>query len=332
MNGKQLRRSLLPALILLVMCSMLLLTACEKEKMQVQEPNPEKGVYYIYYKNTEGTELIASTYETETKSGDRETLVKELLTALQSQKMDDPSVLPAVPSNLQVDSFDISLLPYLTVNFTKSYSEQNSADEILCRAALVMTLTQIPQVQYIEIQVAGQPLMDRAQNSVGKLSAEKFMTTINGNMFSRQKNTLLLYFASEDGNELVEVERTVLNDSSMAMEKLVVKLLIEGPPDNGTRAVLPDTVSILDISIRSGTCYVNFDSSFLTETMDLSPEIVIYSIVNSLTELNDINQVQFMVNGSSNVNFMDSISLAEPFTKNLNYLFVQEEETEKGDY
>lgn len=331
MNKMQVKISKLPALILLVIFSILLLTACEKEKVQIQEPNPEKGIYNIYYKNADGTELIASAYETETNSEDREALVKELLTALQSQKMDDPSVLPAVPSSLQVDNYDFSLLPYLTVNFTKSYSEQSSADEILCRAALVMTLTQIPQVQYIEIQVAGQPLMDSAQNPVGRLSAEKFMTTINGNMFSRQKNTLLLYFASKDGSELVEVERTVLNDSSMAMEKLVMKLLIEGPPDDDTRAVLPDTISILDISVRSGTCYVNFDSSFLTDTMELSPEIIIYSIVNSLTELNDVNQVQFMVNGSSNVNFIDSISLAEPFTKNLNYLFVQEEETEKGD-
>lgn len=329
MNRKRLINWRVPVLVLMAVLSLLLLSACEKEKAQVPKPDPERGIYNIYYKNAEGTELTASSYETETNSNDREALVKELLTALQSQKMDDPSVLPAVPSSLVADSFDVSLLPYLTVNFTKSYLEQNSVDEILCRAALVMTLTQIPQVQYIEIQVAGQPLLDSANNPVGKLSAEKFLADINGNMFSRQKNTLLLYFASQDGDELVEVERTVLNDSSMAMEKLVMKLLIEGPQNDETRAVMPDTVSVLDISIRSGTCYVNLDSTFLTDTMDLSPEIIIYSIVNSLSELNDVNQVQIMVNGSSEIKFMDSVSLAEPFTKDLNYLFVQEEEEEE---
>lgn len=329
MNRKQLmiRRTLI--LGVLVVLGMMLLSACEKKTQQIPQPDPDKGIYNIYYKNAEGTELTASLYETDTNSNDRDVLVKELITALQSQKMDDPNVLPAVPSSLVVDSFDISLLPYLTVNFTKSYSEQNSTDEILCRAALVMTLSQIPQVQYIEIQVAGQPLMDSARNPVGKLSVDKFMADMNGNMFSRQKNTLLLYFASKDGDELVEVERTVLNDSSIAMEKLVMKLLIEGPQNDETRAVIPDTVSVLDISIRSGTCYVNLDSNFLTDTMDLPPEIIIYSIVNSLSELTDVNQVQIMVNGSSDVKFMDSISLAEPFTKDLNYLFVQEKPEEE---
>lgn len=324
MNRKQLmiRRTLI--LGVLVVLGLLMLSACEKKTQQIPQPDPDKGIYNIYYKNAEGTELTASLYETDTNSNDRAALVNELITALQSQKMDDPNVLPAVPSSLVVDSFDISLLPYLTVDFTKSYSEQNSTDEILCRAALVMTLAQIPQVQYIEIQVAGQPLMDSAHNPVGKLSADKFLADMNGNMFSRQKNTLLLYFASKDGDELVEVERTVLNDSSIAMEKLVMKLLIEGPQNDETRAVIPDTVSVLDISIRSGTCYVNLDSNFLTDTMDLPPEIIIYSIVNSLSELTDVNQVQIMVNGSSDVKFMDSISLAEPFTKDLNYLFVQE--------
>lgn len=299
------------------------LTACGQKKTTVSDPNPEKGIYNIYYKNAEGTELIPSQMQAESSSDDQNALFEELMHALQSQKKDDPSVIPAVSSDLILSDYDLKMSPFLTLDFTSSYSEQSSADEILCRAALVMTLTQIPDIHYLEILVDGQPYMDSTKKSVGKLSGDKFITDTNGNLFSRQKNTLLLYFASTDGKALVESERTVLNDSSMAMEKLVMKLLIEGPSDSSARAVLPDTVSILDISIRSGTCYVNFDSSFLTDTMDLKPEIIIYSIVNSLSELNEISQVQIMVNGSSNVKFMDQISLEEPFTKNLNYLFEQ---------
>ncbi|MDO5409241.1 MAG: GerMN domain-containing protein [Lachnospiraceae bacterium] len=321
------RKRLIRMMILLVsVLAVCLLSSCSKKQEQTEKPDPEKGIYNIYYKDAEETKLTSVEYRTKTKS--KEELVKGLIKKLQSQEKDDPSVLPAVASDLEVVSYDLSLLPFLTVNFTKSYSEQKGADEILCRAALVMTLTQIPGVKYVEIQVEGQPLLDSAQKPVGKLSADRFLTDMNGNMFSRQKNKLLLYFASKDGKELVEVERTVLNDSSMALEKLVMKLLLEGPPDSAARAVLPDTVSILDISIRSGTCYVNFDSGFLTDTMDLEPEIIIYSIVDSLAELPDVSQVQIMVNGISDVKFKDSISLAEPFVKDLSYLFVQEEETE----
>lgn len=316
---------------LFVVLAALFLSACQKKADTKQEADPEKGIYNIYYKNAKGTELLSSIVELEDDIDDKEAIVDALLKELQSQKQDDPSMIPAVSSNLEVISCDSSLLPFLTIDFTKTYSEQSSEDEILCRAALVLTLTQIPEIEYIDIHVEGQPLLDSSQKPVGKLSADKFMSDTNGNMYSRQKNTLILYFASKDGKALEEVERTVLNDSSMAMEKLVMQLLIEGPPDDSTRAVLPDTVSLLDISIRSGTCYVNFDSSFLNETMDLDPEIIVYAIVNSLSELSDVSQVQIMVNGSSDVKFKDSLSLAKPFTKDLNYLFVQEEETEGGN-
>lgn len=324
MNRKQLVKLMI---LVLAVAGVFMFSACQKKEDQIAKSDPENGIYTIYYKNAEGTELVSDVYETDTESGKKDTLVKELIKVLQSQKEDDPSVLPAVSANLEVINYNTSLMPYLTIDFAKSYSSQSNLDEILCRSALVMTLTQIEGVQYIEIQVEGQPLLDSTQKPVGKLSADKIMTDINGNMFSRQKSTLILYFASQDGKELVEVERTVLNDSTMAMEKLVMNLLLEGPADSDTRAVIPDTVSILDISIRSGTCYVNFDSAFLTDTMDLPPEIIIYSIVNSLSELTDVSQVQIMVNGSSDVKFKESFSLSEPLVKDLNYLFVQEEES-----
>lgn len=326
MNGKR----VIKAVLFFMVLAALLLSACQKETETEQEPDPKKGIYNIYYKDAKGTELLTSTVELGNDVKERASVVNELIKALQSQKKDDPNIVPAVSSNLEVISCDSSLLPFLTINFTKSYSEQSSEDEILCRAALVLTLTQIPEIEYIDIHVEGQPLLDSSGKPVGKLSADKFMSDTNGNMYSRQKNTLILYFASKDGKALEEVERTVLNDSSMAMEKLVMQLLIEGPPDDNTRAVLPDTVSVLDISIRSGTCYVNFDSGFLNETMDLNPEIIIYAIVNSLSELSDVSQVQIMVNGSSDVKFKDTLSLAKPFSKDLNYLFVQEKETEGG--
>ena len=324
------RKRAIAAGLFLAFFTMLLLSACDKETRKEPEPNPEKGIYQVYYKDVKGTELLASTVNLEDDAKDRQSVVDALIQALQSQKKDDPSMVPAVSAGLEVISCDSSLLPFLTINFTKSYSEQSSGDEILCRAALVLTLTQIPEIEYIDIQVEGQPLLDSSGKPVGKLSADKFMSDTNGNMFSRQKNTLILYFASTDGEALEEVERTVLNDSSMAMEKLVMQLLIEGPPDGSTKAVLPDTVSVLDISIRSGICYVNFDSNFLNDTMDLDPKIIIYAIVNSLSELSDVSQVQIMVNGSSDVKFKDTLSLAKPFTKDLNYLFVQEKETEGG--
>lgn len=296
------------------------------------ESEPGKNSYTIYYKNTQGTELTGMTYEAYSVEN-TETLVWELLSMLQQQKADDPSILPAVPPDLEIYSINCDNSPFLALDVSGEYQKQGHADEILCRAALVMTLTQIEGVDYVEILMNGQPITDSNKKTIGKMSANQFMTDLNGDIFSRQKNTVLLYFISPDGKSLKEVERTVLNDASLSMEKMVMTLLMAGPMNKSALAPIPKGVSLQDITIKSGTCYVNFDSTFLNNTQDFDPNLIIYAIVNTLSELPDVNMVQISVNGSSDVKFKDLISLSEPFVKNMSYVYTEEtmEESESDD-
>lgn len=58
--------------------------------------------------------------------------------------------------------------------------------------------------------------------------------------------------------------------------------------------------------------------SFLTDALSIDGNLIVYSIVNSLTELPDVQRVQIMVDGDSNIVFRD-ISLSSPLERNLNY-------------
>lgn len=60
-----------------------------------------------------------------------------------------------------------------------------------------------------------------------------------------------------------------------------------------------------------------FWRQFLTEQSTVSNKLVIYSIVNSLLELDNIHKVQISVEGDSALKYHDDISLAEPFIRNL---------------
>ena len=317
------RKHFVPIIMLvLAAAAILLVFRFTSDHETAVSADPKNGLYLIYYRNTDGIGLTATEYKTETPSEDKESIAWELLNMLKKQKEDDPNVLPALMSEIEVKEMNVKLSPYLTLNLTEEYEKMSIQEEILSRAALVLTLTQIPGIKYVDILVEGKPLTDHTDKPVGKMSADKFMFTINGNMYTRQKSTLLLYFADEKGKNLVETEQTVLYDNTMAMEKLIMKLLIEGPSDTHSRAVIPEAVSVLDISTKAGTCFVNFDKSFLTNTMDLPPELILFSIVNSLSELTEVSQVQIMVEGSSVVKFMDKISLKKPFAKDLNYLKI----------
>lgn len=64
---------------------------------------------------------------------------------------------------------------------------------------------------------------------------------------------------------------------------------------------------------------MNFDASFLNNSLDVKEYIPIYSIVNSLAAVSSVNKVQIAVNGSQDVMFRDSISLNQLFERNLDY-------------
>ena len=64
---------------------------------------------------------------------------------------------------------------------------------------------------------------------------------------------------------------------------------------------------MLGVTVKDGTCYVNLDNGFLTQTYNVSAEVQIYSIVNSLVELSNINKVQIAVNGNTDMIFREKI-------------------------
>ena len=69
---------------------------------------------------------------------------------------------------------------------------------------------------------------------------------------------------------------------------------------------------------------MNFDSTFLTGTYDILPELTVYSIVNSLTEGTEVQKVQFTINGESNARYMETVDLSKPLEENLDLIAADE--------
>ena len=102
----------------------------------------EKGagkVYHIYYINKEETAVLSQEYVTETT--DTQMLLAELLEQLGkvSGKLEYKTPLS---DNLQILSHAITE-DQLILSFDESYKQQEVTTEVLVRAAIVRTLTQI---------------------------------------------------------------------------------------------------------------------------------------------------------------------------------------------
>ena len=115
----------------------------------------------------------------------------------------------------------------------------NVVTEVLYRAAVVKTLTQIAGIEGVSFQVAGTPLSDQKGNAVGVMTDDSFVENTGETINAYSRDTLTLYFASEDGTHLRQERVNVVYNSNMSMEKLIMEQLIAGPQAEGYRAVLP---------------------------------------------------------------------------------------------
>lgn len=280
-------------------------------------PDPENGSYGIYYLNSTGLALENVIYYTEEK--DTEKLTGEILSRM-GEMPAGLSGQTAVPAETQL-AYTYLEDNVLTLNFDKSYYDMAKEREIMCRAALARTLTQIPGVDYISISCDGQPLQNDAGNPVGAFSGSDFVYSIaNVNDFERVE--LTLYFADETGSALLPEKREVVHNMNTSLEKLVVDQLLAGPQAGG-QPVIPKDTRVLGVSNTDGICYVNLDRTFASAELTVADYIPVYAIVNSLTDLKTVNRVQITIGGAADVPF-HSVSLAEPLDRNESYVKTQE--------
>lgn len=282
---------------------------------RTEEEETEESAYRIYYLNKAETALVSEQYQPKSGVGDAESLVPELLERLaeapESQdwhaplQMDFKLIRYYVESNQAVLSVD------------PSYREMSPTREVLVRAALVRTLVQIPGIEGVSMLVGEEPLQDRSGNPIGVMHKDTFVDNEGVEINAYDQVALHLYFADETGTQLVEINRNVSYNTNIPIERLVVEILIAGPEEKEIYPTVDPDTRILSVTDADGVCYVNLSPEFLNAVGDVTPEVTLYSIVNSLAELKDVHRVQFMVNGDSQVLYREMIQLDNSFSRNL---------------
>lgn len=76
--------------------------------------------------------------------------------------------------------------------------------------------------------------------------------------------------------------------------------------------------------MKDGICYVNLDETFQSQPYNVSSEVTVYSITNSLVELSNVNKVQISINGETNISYRENLSLNNVFERNLDLLTIQQ--------
>lgn len=311
-------------IVVLFVC--LLCTGCQKESEKEFSSQQSYRMYYI--KNQ--SKLVSESFPTELTV--TEDLIAEFIGALSKDSLNNVDNKRAIPeiTNIVKSNYDVEK-KQLVLYFDAGYSERNNKlGEILSRAAIVRTLTQIPDVDYISIFVNDQPLIDASGRIVGSMKASDFIEDLGADVNDYEKKTLTLYFSNSAGDKLIEEQREVVYTTSTSMSKLVLEQLIEGPKTEGLFPVLPADTKLLNVTSQEGVCYVNLDAGFMTSPVATIELLPIYAIVNSLSELPSISKVQIAINGETNKKYREVVPLDILFERNLDLVTTLEAERESA--
>ena len=248
--------------------------------------------YKIYYVNNDATKVVSESFEPVNKQ-DKKEMVNEFISELTVDPT-NPDYQRALPAEIEILGYTFGEADQLILNFSASYyTSLTGVREILTRAAVVKTFCQIEGIEYVEFNVMGR-LLASGEMTVNMMKASDFVETTG----FTQNAYVTLYFSNKDGNALIESRREVDYDGIISVEQLIINQLIAGPVEReyGMISTLNPETKLNSVATKDGICYVDFNEKFLENLNGISEKVTIYSVVNSLVELTNVNKVQFLIN------------------------------------
>lgn len=289
--------------------------------------NQGKYQYTVMYLNSEMTGLVEDEYETVRAGDQTELLVEELLKKLQTGS-DDANEKSPISENVRVLDYQIRNAQ-LSLFFSAAYYERSGLEEILSRAAIVETLCQLDGIEYVEFYIEDQPFMIDG-NTVGLMNRDRFVLNLN-NQGKEQSRQVTLYFANKKGDRLRAVNTSVTYNSITPLAEMLIGRLIEGDEtiqgmkgnQSEVQPSIPEETVLNNLTIRGQVCYVDLGSGFNHLLSGISSEVTVYSIVNTLCELANVNRVQFTIDGEPQDKYGEMESFSSVLERKLD--LVEEE-------
>lgn len=134
-----------------------------------------------------------------------------------------------------------------------------------------------------------------------------------------RKTIISLYFNNKETNTLMP-EARLIDVKILAKNPYeeIVNLLIKGPKSEKLEKVIPEGTILNEAKIIGNVVYLDFSKEFIENHPGGTDgeSKTIYSIVNTLLELNEVNSVRILIDGKENQCFKDgAINFNNNFVK-----------------
>lgn len=274
--------------------------------------NTHKFTSELYFFNEAGTSILAETRELRYRSENDlpRLVIEELL-----KGPENPGRSRTIENGTEILNIDMSDRSNIVVDFSEEYLTGNTTKDILTTYSVVKSLCSINYVNSIKVTVSGADIISPDGAAIDYLTAADINLITDTN--TTETREIKLYFTRKDYNLLIPEMRTIKVTDQQPIEQYIINELIKGPAEKGNEPTLSSDTVLIGVETEDDICFVNLKSSFIDKNSGNQEKeiLAVYSIVDSLTELETISRVQFLVDGKK-VDMFGTININSMFGRN----------------
>lgn len=214
------------------------------------------------------------------------------------------------PKDLQL--IETQILPgEITLTFDDSLASLSSVGLRVAAGCIARTLWEYGGYETVILKAQTQPL-----DGYDQLVLYPEELVLRDHSVGQPNDQVQLYFSDAQGRFLMEEQRTKQSDSDTGLPEFILRELIKGPQSEQLQPTIPEGTALLNVSVVDGVCLVNFSSEFFQNRpkQQLNERMTVFSVVNSLTQLDEVNSVEIWVEGSSEGRYL-YLDLSEAFVE-----------------
>lgn len=127
---------------------------------------------------------------------------------------------------------------------------------------------------------------------------------------------IVVYYPDEQGMKLAAVKRVINTDKSDKYTA-AIQSLMQKPAEKGLTAIIPKQAKLKSVRVKGDTAYVDFSQDLVRHFAGGSTgeEMLVGSIVNTLTNFSEIKKVQILIEGKPAESLAGHMDLTVPLTR-----------------
>ena len=205
----------------------------------------------------------------------------------------------------------------MIIDLSRDYITDNIDGNTLATYALIKSVCaagSVIDVSGVKVTVDGSNILAGDGEAIDYLYAGD--VNLHSDMAEISDSVIALYHLADE-NKLKRETYSVAVSGKLSTERFILERLAMKPDNEAYESAYINNDGFIGVETRGGICFVNLKNSFLQDNTgdDEKEQAVIYSMVNSLTELSDVDGVMFLIDGKRVRNF-GSVDISGILTAN----------------